>query len=415
MKMVKMVKTLPVLAALMICSALLFTTCGLGDVIKKWLAETSEPGVYVGVLSFAQGSEPDWGVKDLVFNQANKELTIPLKISATDPSLVYLDSENLASIKDNVLNDYVPGNTNGRPLVYAVDRAIQNLTNYIDSLNDKLDNITIISFSSGTDQGSGAALNQGNTLAEYGKYVKSRIDTPIIRNRDRKEFPINAWAIAVKASNATLQEQTLKYISSGDDSVGYNYKITETLNDTDLKNIFDSIGLSLTSIQTSASLTLTVNDPSSFIMDDSTLENSSYNFLAVFDGKDPSQSTKYIKGKILNSDGIWKISNLSFTGLTSSLQEVIQSGKNGSYVDFGFPGLSGIGSGTSLAEYMYTTEGWFKMSGEDNKVVITVRPAEKKTAIIFLVLDATLSNNDLIKVRNAASNFITLLYAESNK
>ena len=90
----------------------------------------------------------------------------------------------------------------------------------------------------------------------------------------------------------------------------------------------------------------------------------------------------------------------------------MQSGRNGISYYFDFPGLTGLPANPTLKEYYYGTgdSGWIPLGGADGTSTMTASKAEAKSAIVVLVLDATLSSSDLINVKNASKNFVQILY-----
>ena len=397
------------LLALLILSVFTLGTCDWNATISR----IAPPGVYVGAFSFA-GTTSAYGreyIRDLV-------RTSPVSGSSSNLSLVHLDEYSTEDFKTYVIDEsYVSGSDNARPLMFAVNTVIDNLKKSEASLPETLDNVTIISFSTGLDQAS-ADLANASSSAAYGELVRTKIrgtnqDTgegqTLIKNK-----PINAYAVAVDNADSSYKAQQttiMNYISSGSGSDG---NIIWATNLTSLDDIFRNIATGLTSIRYISSITITVNGPATAL--GYSLEGEQYNFCATFDGNAPASSLRYIKGELRRDDtsGKYEIVNLYFRGIISDLEKAVESGRNGIAVDFGFPGLSGLSGNETLQEYYYGTGGiWIPLGGASGTSTMSVSKKEQKSAIVVLVLDATLSYTDLNNVKNAAKNFVQILYDSS--
>jgi len=409
----KRVKMLPILVGLLVCSALLLTTCGLQDALDKWEADSSKVGVYVGVFSY-DGNDKGT-VNDLVKTQQGKDTVV---ISGANSSLAYLDAENNVNIKDRVLPEYKQGNTTGRALLWAVDKVIANLKGSEAKLNAKLDNVTIISFSSGRDQISVDLAGPPKTVDSYRAEIKNKIDTTTIKDK-----PINAYSVILSATDDPADEikRTAQAITSGksDDgspapfSENSNIIIAPNLTLATLQPIFEGIATGLPGIKTSKSVTVTINGPGSF----ETYKDDGCNFAAVFNGKTPADPDAIaIKGFVQknNDSGKYEITSIKYIGLNAvPPASVVENKKVGTRFDFNFPGAD---VPESINQFRYDGSSWNAISGANSASNVQVIKGEAKTAVVVLILDASLeSTADITSVRNAATAFVQKLYDESKK
>jgi hypothetical protein len=140
-------------AGLAILAVFAFNTCSFDDVADV-ISKTAPVGVYVGVVSFAADNSSYQPVKDLVASTSSSNSIIG--------SLVYLgDDASKNTLTNTVLGAYTVGATSNTPLYYAVDSVITKLKNSEKFLSSKLDNVTIVTFTDGYDQGSATYANAG--------------------------------------------------------------------------------------------------------------------------------------------------------------------------------------------------------------------------------------------------------------
>jgi hypothetical protein len=423
MKRVKRV----VLFVLMVAMVFMFSTCDqIDDLISSW----AKKGVYVGVFAFqgvAPGASESTACIDLVYNTYNNSRNDEypaVNVSATDLSLAFLDAANKDNINNNVLgtNSYKAGNSASQPLVYAVDQVIANLEQHKSTLQEKLTQITIVSFSTGADTVS--SNFGGSTLSptQYGSIVKGKIDNGIIR--DGKTIPINACSVILSQTITQDMKNSVPFIVSGDGGfdndgniVNGNIIIAPDLKTNTLTPIFEKIADSISSIRYSGSTTITINGAATVAA--AKLKDGN-NFFASFDGKAPpgeeNESTKYILGKvILNDNNRYEIINIKFYNGDAqpiSLKNSEECARlSGGYFDFEFTDLDV--NVTSFAGYRSNDDdGWTKITS-DSSSTVKKTISEQKSSIVFLVLDSTMSAADINSVRSAARGFIDKIWAIS--
>ena len=398
---------------LVVLSAFALTTCD----FDKFVSNISPAGIYVGVIA-VDGNNGYWSspVKDLV-DEARKQDLITIN-TLSGGYLAYLDDETVGNLKTGVLGLYQKSNSLNNPvIVYGVDQVIEKrLLKYQKSFQKDLANVTIVTFTAGADQGSGTLSNQSDDA--FGTKVQTKIRGTGSNAAGQKKIrgqPINAYAIALPTSNQAIQNKNLNYITSGTDAEPNIVKIT---NINSLNSAFADIANSLTTISRAGSVNITISGPSAPLN-----YTAGDNFIATFDGKNTEQSSRYIKGKVFHTGSRWEIQNLSAVGIDLKGTTVAkQSGIRGINVDFNFPNITGIKNTDKMNQYRYENGvGWTPMTGGSAENATYgnwfnfLPSATKKTAVIYLVLDATLSDTDIATVKAAAANFIQTLYEESLK
>jgi len=435
MRKVKFIATI----GFMVLAVFSFSTC---EIIEDIVRDMQPRGIYVGVISVGSpttsvSGRPQANIKDLVGEADNANLLITTKnvpgifyVGAGYP--VYLDSTTKEEIKTNIIGQYSNIDSDGNPLiVYGVNQVIEKyLIDNEDIFPNDLANVTIVTFTAGIDQGSGMVANKSD--AAYGLSVQKKIrgtvssDGKVTGQKKIRGKPINAYAVAtpVDPNEQELQNDVLSYITSGAEGVSNIFKVSN----------FDGVGTqlaqiasSLTTISTSASVNITISGPSA----PATNETDNQNFFVSFDGKGPTDSTKWIKGKVVNTGSRWEIQDLTSASIDLKGTTVAkQTGIRGIDVEFNFPKITGINKDDIMNQYRYYrgssggAPSWIAMTGGSAKnakygtwfnFLEVSTPAKKRTAVIYLVLDATLGTNDINKVRTAAQSFIEELYTESTR
>ena len=403
---------------LFVLSFFILTTCDL----EEFISTTAPHGVYVGLVSF--DNHPNLPYNDLV-SQAGASNTLS---SLGRVGLVCLSSQQDVTSLNNVLDTkYNPSadTANTSKIYFSVNKVINNLKASENHLSDKLDNVTFVTFTRGYDQGSvetpDSEATQGMSGLAYGRTIQTKIrgnnqvtgaGQTLIRQK-----PINAYAVAIYGTDPTvnaLQEETLSNITSGSSNEDKNYIYTLDKY-SELNNIFQEIAGSLTSISFTSSLILTIDSPSTPADGDK--------FRATFDtfnGSNPESSNSWIEGRVVHAGDRWEIqpvqgesyitssSNITFS---PQLSKALQTSRQGSRHNFGLPGITVTGSFdmNNIRQFYYRLGNWVELTGA-NTWGSTRAQAEQKAAVIFLILDSTLSSSDIVNVQNAAKGFISTLY-----
>ena len=183
-----------------------------GPVIEK-----AETGMYMGVIGYNQ--------------------------SLNTKEISFLDSTTVMSF-----NDFIADMTtqSGRLLYYSVDKALDALN--AASQPENLQNVAVVTFTKGLDQGSLMMTDKYETEAEYASALSSRIADERIYGRpikaytvgllndnvrDANQFRNNLYALASDSAKAmevnTINEVNTKFQAIADDLVSRNMSETLTL------------------------------------------------------------------------------------------------------------------------------------------------------------------------------------------
>ncbi|MDR0563054.1 MAG: hypothetical protein LBG73_10250, partial [Spirochaetaceae bacterium] len=347
---------------------------------------TAEAGVYVGLISFS-GT-----VTDLASNR-----------------LVYLDAAGKSTLTSLLDSQYRKSSEPGTALFYGVHKALANLSTNADgtSLPAEVQSVSILTFTDGLDNASFGASNtapiegkSGVLSADYASYVNGQFATRQIKGK-----LINAYSAGVMGSDVqeTVQfNQNLTNIASSPSNV---HALTDFAN---LQGVFSDIANNLDVSHSSSkfSMTTTQNDPG-------TIVRMTFDILGI--NPTPAQaeqSTRWIEGTLNFAGGTWTLDNIRYSsGMTSSNDVTTLTGTvSGPKVVFVFENLTGYNSSTDAPKQWTRTPGapsW-QINSEYNAAGSTTTTIEKRTALIYLVLDAStsLSDDQVGQIRTAAKNFI---------
>jgi hypothetical protein len=397
-------------AACAILSVLLATSC---DVASAVVANLSPKGVYVGVIA-ATANQSKGYAQDLVKNSNTGYSPIVSNLLYLNDTDGFGAQKNI--LKTTVLNEYSADSTDGKPLYYAVHKALNSLKSEEPYLVASLENITVVTFTDGYDTGSGMLTNDANSQYiisgvphnisddAYGDWLKNQIRGGMkISN-----IPITAYAVAVKSSatGGGRPDQTaqLQKIASSDDDVF----LVDNWNAVALKDTFSKIANSLTSISYNSLLYLDVNSPSSY-----TDIVSNPNIAITFDGAAPD-ATKTLLGKVIQDGSKFSITAITTTSDLNSINGTVQGKVAGLNTRFTFPGFTGAKTGSTVKIYKRVGSAWVEQTtGVSHGFTQTT--VEQKSAIIYFVLDAKLNAANVGTIKTAVSGFIDTLYDISNQ
>ncbi|MDR0443297.1 MAG: hypothetical protein LBH44_07825 [Treponema sp.] len=396
------------LIALLMPAFLVLDAC---DEWDDFIASIGPKGIYVGVVSF-----------DGTTNGINKGYTDLVEQSRmsnalSSQKLMYLGKQQDLDDLLYVLGSYRRSSkTDTTPLYYAVNGVINDMEGYKQWLPKSVDNVTIVSFTAGRDQGSNSLAGEANNN-DYGDKVKKKIrggNASGSGQIDINGITIDAYAVAVKlSSNEDEQKKTLNRVSSGDWDTAWNADNPYVMIQSDwtgISNVFKGIASGLNSVKYSSDYVVTVAGPS--VGGDEDSDNC--NFAISFDGKKPldgsNPSGYFLKGKMEQPGGKWKITGIEKTGVTYSKTEAVEVRRHhGVKVDFSFPGIGGFPANENVKAYTYGSSQWNEMTGTGAATRNKTR-TEQKSAVIYLVLDATLPAADIDKIRDASKAFINEMY-----
>lgn len=358
-------KKLLVLMTALLLTTTLFTSCG------KDKPDTSQPGLYVGVIGF------------------NSELTTN--------KLTLLNS----SSKD-ILKNFINSLTmeDGTILYHAVNTALDK----IESVNPPVDltNVSIITFTDGLDQGSYMLNDNYSSGDAYLNAVSNRIRYSLV---GENQVPISAYSIGVRGEgvNETTFRQTLEKLSSNPHE---NVFLVDNM--VQVGQIFGEIAQNLYHMSSSWDVTLKTPAPENRTRIRFTFDNVS----------NAEDSQRYIEGTFLNQNGSCVFNNISYVGL-QDCGSIIYPTTEGIFVYFTFSNLF-----TLDGDQVYTsnTKQWNYESGvwEQNSEFTpsgnVVTQEEFKSAMIMLVLDCSSSlGGDFQSVKSAACQFIETLNGNTHQ
>jgi hypothetical protein len=283
---------------------------------------------------------------------------------------------------------------------------------------DKLDSVNVVTFTDGLDNGSTgrSALNPienqtFDTAADYATYVDGQIDSRIINSK-----PVTAYSVGVRGSDVTnisLFQSNLEKIAS----TGKNQELTD----------FSNLQATFTAIADSLQV---VHSDTNFNMKTTLLESGT-KVRMTFDvtgtsSSDAAGSSKYLEGTITRTGSganlNYTFGSITYSGGLGSTQGTgpITGTINGSEITFAFTGMSGYNPAAdeSKAKQWTMTSGTtdWQVNSEYSISGATDIQVEKRSAIIYLVLDAStsLNNTQIGQIRSATIEFINSLYNQLN-
>ena len=359
-----MKKHLFFITALMLVTTLM-TSCG------KDKPDTSQPGLYVGVIGF------------------NSELTTN--------KLTLLNSSSKDVLK-NFVNELTMDD--GTILYHAVNTALDKIEAVTPP--EDLINVSIVTFTDGLDQGS-YMLNENYSTGEaYLEAVRNRI-----RNSYINQVPISAYSIGVRSAdvNEASFRHSLESLSSNPRT---NVFLVDNM--TQVGQIFGNIAQDLSHQSSSWDVTLKAPAPEPGTKIRFTFDN-------VNDAED---SQRYIEGTFINQNGTCIYNFVQYVGL-QNCGDVIYPTSEGIFVYFTFSNLYDAEgeqvytSNTKQWNWDGNTETWVNNS-EFTPSGNIVTQEEFKSAMIMLVLDCSSSlGSDFQSVKSAACQFIETLNGNTHQ
>jgi hypothetical protein len=347
-----------------------------------------QEGVYIGLISFA-GTATD----------------------LTGGSPIFLDYSGKENLISKLTSDYNIASQSGTALFYGVHQAFANLTEW-GTYPSKLDSVNVITFTDGLDNSStgqsAATPIESRTFDredEYAAYVQGEITYRVIGDKS-----ITAYSVGVRGDDVT---DPAKFTSTLE-SIASTGKSTVLDNFGALENTFEDIADSLQVVHTNTTFNMTT-----------TLLPSDTKVRMTFDVTDMNpqnaeSSQKYIEGTITRTGtGLgmtYSFGSIEYSNGIGSSQGAgpITGTINGSEVTFAFTGVTGYDSQTDEAKQWLMSPGsnsW-QINSEYNAGGATDVQIEKRSSIIYLVLDASKSLNttQIEQIKSAAQQFITSLY-----
>ena len=189
-------------------------------------------------------------------------------------TLVSKEIALLDSLTVGEFNDFVFGlNTQpGRLLYYSVDKAINDLNEA--PMPENLQNVAIVTFTEGIDQGSLMMTDKYETEAEYAQALKARIDDERIYGRPIKAYTVGLLNPSVKDetqfrnnlySLASDSTKAMEVNSMAD----VNAKFQEIADDLVARNISETLTLVFPGVGTGTRIRFTLDDVNEETVNDS--------------------------------------------------------------------------------------------------------------------------------------------------
>jgi hypothetical protein len=357
--------------------------------------DTRQEGVYIGIISFAGDAQDLTNGVPVLLNTAGKD-----------------------SLISKLNSGYAISAQSGTALFYSVHRALANLKIRDTQYPANLDSVNVVTFTDGLDNGSTGKSAQSPIEEQtfdsddaYTAYLSGQIGSRTIASK-----PITAYSVGIQGNDVTdttkFQNDLAKIASAGK---------SQTLTDFEnLQATFTSIANGLQIAHTSTTFTMKT-----------TLLASGTKVRMTFDvtgtaATDGAGSAKYIEGTITRTGTgtsmVYTFGSITYAGGLGSSQGSgpITGTINGSEVNFAFTGVAGYTPATeeSKVKQWLMTSGstaW-QVNSEYDVGGATNTQIEKRSSIIYLVLDASKSLNttQIGQIRSAVNEFITSLYNQLN-
>ena len=253
---------------------------------------SKDPLVYLGLVGFNQDIYPK-----------------PIDILSKDTEPIFTSFINQLESAD------------GSILYYAIDQALNELTT--KSIETSINNVTLLSFTDGLDQGSLMLNSKYDSESDYLNYLHKRINNTVFKDKKLTAFSIGLRGNDV--SDYNLFKDNLNKLASSPD-YAFEAKSMDGVRDH-----LRSIAEQLISINNQQTISVRIPGPSNgtivrFTFYDS--DNSS-NY--------PNDNSIYIEGVFNLSDR--SLRNVKYHGLSSSGDTEIKGKQEGIFVTFTFPEL----------------------------------------------------------------------------
>ncbi|MDR2444648.1 MAG: SPOR domain-containing protein [Spirochaetaceae bacterium] len=358
---------------------------------------TFNEGIYIGIISFAGE------VNDITQNHDGSPALIPLDAPGRQVLLEYLN------------RSYVPSKLNGTALYYADHKALANLTamEQASRLPGNLDSVTIITFTDGTDTSSTDVdfapledrdFRRRSSAVAYRNYISQQLSTRKIGG-----VRVNAWSIGIPGrdiqNNAEFTE-TLKAVASRPDNVSEFSEVSQM--DERLTEIADGLNIY------TPRMNLTLSTPAYPI-------NTLVRITFDSDISAPDLSEHFVDARVSWDEGnkSYVLSNITPYGIRYTESNRLYGKRNSTGIDYSIVLNSDF--------HVSNVRQWYAQPGEDsfawlqNSEFFASKTAdfthERKSAIVYLVLDSSSSLTDKVigDIRNAIGVFINKLYNISSR
>jgi len=323
------------------------------------------------------------------------ETGIYMGITGFNQTLITKELANLDSTTIAGFNDFVDGLTAqpGRLLYYSVDKALDALNTAMRP--DHLQNVAVVTFTQGLDQGSLMMTDKYETDAEYAEALKGRILDEHVYGRpikaytvgllndnvkDANQFRSNLYALSSDSAKAmevnSIAEANAKFQSIADDLVSRNMSEQLTL-------VFPGVG-------TGTRIRFTFDE-----VNDATVEESQVYIEGIFSLKTRS------------------LTNITYQGMTCNAGDsVAASSVDGMFVSLVFDGIQ-LDSEERIEKK--NIKEWYWVEDQETWEASTEFSADRlpdvestySSALVMLLLDcSSVMDENFGELKNAAKAFI---------
>ena len=359
-------------------------------------AETLKEGIYIGILSFDEEAH----------------------ILTETP--VFLDSSGSTTLKNLLDTRYKRAKAGGTLLYYTVHKALSTLRALDSKLPAKTTSCNIITFTDGIDVGSTSPILWNSSPLENQNFGGKPGNDYLIwlneqlENTKIKGNVLTASAYGIAGDDVNDREvfaKNLKNLTtrSGESDTSINFdKLSEK---------FGDIAKSLTVITKTTSFDLLITPPTT---GNGTIYKMTFDAIGQTAAA-ADNSAVYFTGIYEYNGGTFTLNNIVYNGINCA-QSSITGVTQGNKIKFHFDQFD-LGTNTLDPNNI---QQWFKgnsaetlwqRNSEYDQSNTTTTKEDKSSAVIYLALDSSksLSDENIDKVRDAAKNFINVLYERYNK
>ncbi|MBR4828792.1 MAG: SUMF1/EgtB/PvdO family nonheme iron enzyme [Muribaculaceae bacterium] len=332
-------------------------------ILKGPVAPDAETGMYMGVIGY------------------NQTLTTK-DISVLDTTTVGQFNEFVSSLSTQP----------GRLLYYSVDKAIDALS--AAQYPENLQNVAIVTFTKGLDQGSLMMTDKYETETEYAEALSARISDQLVYNRPIKSYTVGLLSDNVKDANKfrynlyTLASDSTKAMEVSSMAEA-NTRFQSIADDLVRRNMSEKLTLVFPGVGTGTRIRFTFDE-----VDESTVD----------------ESQVYIEGTF--SLKTRSLTNIIYQGMTCTAGDsVAASSVDGMFVSLVFSGIQ-LDSEERIEKQNIKEWYWvedlnlWEVSTEFSLSRIPDIESSYSSALVMLLLDcSSVLDNDFVELQNAANAF----------
>jgi cell division protein FtsN len=321
------------------------------------------------------------------------------------PMLIPLDPGGRRELLERLTINYVPTKSYGTALYFAEHTTLENLFDLEKSgkLPVNLDSVSIITFTDGLDTSStdvalespGGISFKGKQTGAYMSYISQQLKTKKIGGKK-----IDAWAIGILGKDVTSGvdfTKTLESIASSSEQVIQLSEISQ------IENRLGEIAERLNLWKSAAKLTFTV--PAYPV--GTTLRITFDNYLST-----PERADSYIEGRVTYNNDRYTLTGLSAAGITLTDKNPAAGRRTDYGIEYTITIDDHFNESSLMQWYKQTGYEDWQLNSEFNTQKKTDFSSNRKSAIIYLLLDCSSSLNDyqINEIRDAVTRFLDKIY-----